>query len=307
MNRKKEDPVEVELVEFNMGWVGNNKILLFVGKRNTGKSKLVIDWLYHNQDIPICTCISPTNALNNTYTPHVPSRFIFDKFTPEIVADFLKRQQRLVTKKRAAEAGRGDPRYMNIDCRGILIMDDCLASNKDWKNDENINWIFMNGRNGEIRFILIMQYQIGIAPPLRVNVDYIFLCKEVKRIEKEKLWKYYAGMFQTFTMFDQVFTQCTKDYGCLVIDNTSNSDKLRDQVFWYKATLWDDFHICYDEFWENNDDYMNRDMDVSVSDDPVDQPTDNYARYSRNMNYNVNIVPSGGMDPSSYRKGGLRD
>ena len=42
-------------------------------------------------------------------------------------------------------------------------------------------------------------------------------------------------MFPSFEMFCQVMDQCTENYECLVINNNAKSNKLTDQVFWYKA------------------------------------------------------------------------
>ena len=294
MSRHPEE-IDIVLKEFRMETIGDNKILVFIGKRNTGKSVLVLDYLYYNKDIPFCACISPTDNYNLTLRPHVPSRFIYDAYTPEIVDTFLKRQKSMTKKKKNAQVGRGDIRYKNVDPRGLLIMDDCLASAKEWKNDPNIQWIFMNGRHAKVTLILTMQYQVGIPPELRVNIDYYFLCKETKRIEKEKLWKYYAGMFPTIDMFIQIHNQVTKNFGCLVIDNTSQSDRLEDQVYYYKATLRDpgSFRICYDEFWKDNDDYINDDDGCEVDNAPPKM--DNYQRYIAGRSkyrFNVGIEPS---------------
>ena len=42
-------------------------------------------------------------------------------------------------------------------------------------------------------------------------------------------------MFPTFESFAQVMDQCTENYECLVINNNAKSNKLQDQIFWYKA------------------------------------------------------------------------
>ena len=39
----------------------------------------------------------------------------------------------------------------------------------------------------------------------------------------------------SFESFCQVMDQCTENYECLVINNNSKSNKLQDQIFWYKA------------------------------------------------------------------------
>lgn len=289
MSKKKE--VTIQLKEFDMSSIEGNRIILFIGKRNTGKTVLLQDYLYYNQDIPYACCISPTDNYNLSFRPHIPSKFIFEEVTPELIESFLNRQKRISARRSAAKSGNGDPKYTNVDNRGILIMDDCLADVKDWKNDKNIKWIFTNGRHVGVILALTMQYQLGITPMMRTNIDYIFICKETKKIEKEKLWKYYAGMFDTFDMFNQVFNACTENYGCMVIDNTTQSSELSEQVFWYKADLHDDFRICYGDFWENNNDYIKKDY----PEDTATEQVDDYQKYlaSRNkVKYNLSVVPN---------------
>jgi hypothetical protein len=44
--------------------------------------------------------------------------------------------------------------------------------------------------------------------------------------------------------------QCTENYECLVINNNTKSNKLQDQIFWYKADGHGDFRLGSREFWE---------------------------------------------------------
>jgi hypothetical protein len=37
---------------------------------------------------------------------------------------------------------------------------------------------------------------------------------------------------------------CTEDFGCIVIHNGSKSNKLEDNVYWYKADNHSDFRVC---------------------------------------------------------------
>jgi hypothetical protein len=60
-------------------------------------------------------------------------------------------------------------------------------------------------------------------------------------------------MFPTFEVFSQVMDQCTENFECLVIDNTSNSNKLEDCVFWYKGDIHENFKLGSNQFWVNND------------------------------------------------------
>jgi hypothetical protein len=44
--------------------------------------------------------------------------------------------------------------------------------------------------------------------------------------------------------------QCTENYECLVINNNAKSNKLTDQIFWYKAEHHANFKLGSKEFWE---------------------------------------------------------
>ena len=284
MSKKNREEIEINLKEFNMNWITGNKVIVFIGKRGTGKSKLVLDYLYHNQDIPFATCISPTDNFNLTFRRHIPSRFIFEEYSYELLEGFLNRQKNITRKKNLAIEGRGDIRYKDIDPRGVLIMDDCLADSESWKDDKNLKWIFMNGRHANSTLVFTMQYQIGIHPSLRNNIDFIFICKENKIVEKKKLHQNFAGMFPTFDMFNQIFTQCTADYGCMVIDNTTQSDEIESQVFWYRANLHDKFEICLPEFWINNEDYFKDELEVTKKDDDLKYGNKNKPKYNMSVN-----------------------
>ena len=66
-------------------------------------------------------------------------------------------------------------------------------------------------------------------------------------------------MFPSFEMFCQVMDQCTENFECLVINNNAQSNKLEDQVFWYKAPEHDDFKLGAQEYW----DYAEQNGDIA--------------------------------------------
>lgn len=299
-----KDEYNVRLTRFKMEWIRDNKIIVMIGSRGRGKSTIVLDYLYHNQDIPFVCCISPTDTFNNTFTPHIPSRFIFAEYTPELIASFLKRQRFMRSKKTQALAGGGGGSYSNADCRGLLLMDDCLASGKKWKTDEALKWIFLNGRHADITFVLTMQYQMGIPPEYRTNIDWVFICKENKKVEREKLWKYYAGIFPTMAMFEQIFMSCTTDKKCMVINCLAESEKLEDQVFWFKASIRNNFRVCYDDFWENNEYYVNKRLQLTDNIKPdaagSSKGVEDYYKYTGGrgkMRFNLDMSEE---DPDEY-------
>lgn len=243
----------VDLKKFDMASIPPNKKILFVGGTNSGKTVLVKDYLYHHQsEFPLGTLISPSEPFNETYKYHMPAVFIHYEYTQELVQSILDRQKE-ITKN-----CKSDPNYVNIDPRAFCIMDDCLADSAKWKHDPNIRWIFENGRHVNLTLLMTMQYALGIPPHLRANIQYIFLCRTPKFQEQKKLFEQYAGMFESFAEFREVFNKCTKKYGCMVINNEARSDNLEDQVFRYRANIddkpdWNTFRMCYPTFWKDND------------------------------------------------------
>jgi hypothetical protein len=236
-------------------------VVVLIGRRDTGKSYLVRDLLYFHQDVPIGTVISGTEAGNGFYSSHVPKLFIHDEYNTAIIENILKRQK-LVLKQVKKEME--NYKRSNIDPRAFVILDDCLYDNT-WTKDKMMRLLFMNGRHWKIMLIITMQYPLGVPPNLRTNIDYVFILREPYLANRKRIYENYAGMFPTFESFCQVMDQCTENYECLVINNNAKSNKLQDQIFWYKAESRPDFKLGSKEFWEISKD-MNSDEEEDVYD-----------------------------------------
>jgi hypothetical protein len=221
-------------------------VVVLIGKRDTGKSFLVRDLLWYQQDIPIGTVISGTEEGNGFYGKMVPRLFIHNEYNSAIIENILKRQRTVLKQvKKEMEAYKRS----TIDPRAFVILDDCLYDNT-WSRDKLMRLLFMNGRHWQVMLVITMQYPLGIPPTLRTNIDYVFILRENYIANRKRIYENYAGMFPTFEAFCQVMDQCTENYECLVINNNSKSNKLNDQVFYYKADSHNDFRLGSKEFWE---------------------------------------------------------
>ena len=242
----------LELKKFDMKSIqfkpNENKgpVVVLIGKRDTGKSFLVRDLLYYQQDIPIGTVISGTEEGNGFYGKMVPRLFIHNEYNSAIIENILKRQKTVLKQvKKEMETYK----RTTIDPRAFVILDDCLYDNT-WSRDKLMRLLFMNGRHWKVMLVITMQYPLGIPPTLRTNIDYVFILRENYIANRKRIYENYAGMFPTFEAFCQVMDQCTENYECLVINNNSKSNKLNDQVFYYKADQHNDFRLGSKEFWE---------------------------------------------------------
>ena len=223
-------------------------MIIVIGKKDTGKSFLVRDILHEAQNaFPVGTVISGTEVANEFFQHMIPSKFIHDKYTPEIVQNVIKRQMNVKQTRNRSKSGGGS----GLDPRAFLILDDCLYDSS-WIKEESTRYVFMNGRHIDLMTIITMQYPLGITPNLRTNVDFVFILRENILGNRRRIYENYAGMFPTFDMFCTFMDQCTENFECLVICNNVNSNKLEDQVFWYKASDHPPFRMCDPTLWADN-------------------------------------------------------
>ena len=244
--------MNLELAKFDMKAISfrpdENKgpVIVLIGRRDTGKSFLVQDLMFHHQDIPIGTVISGTEAGNGFFAAHVPKLFIHDAYNTAIIENILKRQKAVLKQ---VKKEMDTYKKSSIDPKTFVVLDDCLYDNK-WTKDVMMRLLFMNGRHWKIMLVITMQYPLGIPPNLRTNIDYVFILREPYIANRKRIYDNYAGMFPTFESFCQVMDQCTENYECLVINNNAKSNKLQDQIFWYKAQQHGPFKLGSKEFWE---------------------------------------------------------
>jgi len=221
-------------------------VIVMIGRRDTGKSYLVRDLLYYHQSIPIGTVISGTEIANPFFSKMVPRIFIHDEYNSLIIENILKRQRTALSQMQQEQERFNRCQF---DPRTFVILDDCLYDDK-WCRDKLMRLLFMNGRHWKVLLCITMQHPLGIPPSLRTNIDYVFILRENIMSNRRRIYENYASMFPTFELFCNIMDQTTENYECLVIHNNAKSNKLTDQIFWYKAQSHPDFRMGSKEFWE---------------------------------------------------------
>jgi hypothetical protein len=227
--------MNIQLRKFDPSRIANDKVCVVIGKRGTGKSTLVTDLLWHKKDIPSGVVMSATEEGNHYYKQFVPDLFIYGDYNRDTIEKVIERQKSLVSK------GAKTPAF--------ILLDDCMY-NKAFMKDNCIRQCFMNGRHWKIFFVLTMQYCMDLSPDLRANVDYVFILRENVIQNRERLYKSFFGVFPSFELFNQVMNACTENYECLVLDNTSKSNRLEDCVFYYKAPIRKGFRVGSQAMWD---------------------------------------------------------
>ena len=90
--------MEIQLKKFDMNQIKDDKVVVLIGKRDTGKSFLCKDLLYHHRDIPCGQVISGTEAANGFYSKLVPKLFIHEEYQGSVIQNVLKRQKLMIDK-----------------------------------------------------------------------------------------------------------------------------------------------------------------------------------------------------------------
>ncbi len=274
---------QLRLKRFNIQEMVEHATIAMIAKRASGKSYLTREILYHKRDLPTAVVISRTEKLNRFYGDFIPDSYIFDNFEPEILQRIYQRQAK-VSEDNSQRQKNGKNQK---DDRLMLIMDDCMSSKGTWVKDQNILELFFNGRHHHISFILTMQYCVGIPPEMRSNFDYIFLLAEDFISNQKRLYEHYAGMFPTFDIFKQVFSEVTQNYGIMVINNRIHSTNITDKVFWYKAKNVPKFKLGSNKYIKFHKKYYDSEWNKRL---PIFDPSDILAKKRNNFKINVKKI-----------------
>ncbi len=217
--------------------INPKSVVMLVGKRGTGKSTLTADILYNlRKHFDAGIAFSATEESNKFWGKHIPDTLIHSDYDSATYGKFLN-EVRKINAVRKKPIG------------SLVLLEDCMGS-RDLRRCKHIRSSFFNGRHYGLFFIVTMQYVMDLSPELRSNCDYVIILRNNMIMDREKIWKNFAGMVPTFALFQKIFNRVTSGYDCLVVNNTSRSNDITDCLFWYRAEVHDDFRIGKKIMWE---------------------------------------------------------
>lgn len=217
--------MEYTLSKFEPSEAKQNCIWLLIGPRNTGKSVLLRDLLYHTHKhydfgMAMTATVSTVDALKEIF----PHNLIYTNGY-----DFAKGDQFLQTCKKLVEKRK------KRNC--LLVLDDCMFDNSVMKTETQKN-LHLNGRHYNTTIFNTTQYSMIIPTQIRSNIDYVIALSDNITANRRKLFEYFFGMFPSYKTFDKIFAKVTENYGALVIDRTAKgTGNIQDSIKWYRASL----------------------------------------------------------------------
>ncbi len=227
---------KLQMRRFDPASIKVNRVILITGKRGTGKTTLLEHLLYQLRNrFDVVIGMGGSNASVKMLEGFIPRCLVFG-------APLVRKVEKMVELAKAL-VEHGKRREF------LLILDDCTFR-KDIFRYPIWREIFMNGRNFGFTLVISAQYIMDLETDLRSQVDYVFTFKEVIRSNQKRLWEYFYGMVETFKDFQTVLLTNTKNFECLVMDNTDSTGELGEQLFYFKApTMKTTFTLGKSVYW----------------------------------------------------------
>lgn len=120
------------------------------------------------------------------------------------------------------------------DRRAYFVLDNFMYDTS-WSKDPLLLDLILNSQSYQLTVFLSMAYALALQPAMRINVGYVFIFSEPIVQNRKRLYEFYVALFPTYEQFCEVLDAYATDHTCLVIDNTIQSTRLEDRVYYYKA------------------------------------------------------------------------
>jgi tRNA A37 threonylcarbamoyladenosine biosynthesis protein TsaE len=155
------------------------------------------------------------------------------------------------------------------DPRVIYVADDIMYKSKSPLKDEQLRKVVFNGRHYKVTFMYMSQYPLGLEKNMRGCIDYAFIMAEESENMRQLLYENYAaGIFSNKYLFFKIMDHCTTDRKALVLKMTktknedqtheivtSDIERMKGKVFWYKADGVGNFKWKNPILWELHEKY----------------------------------------------------
>lgn len=200
--------------------VGGHKTII-LGRPGTGKNWLIKDLMEQKKHIFPCGMFFGGNeAMNMFFHKYCGDAFTYNELDTTQIKRFKNRQQH-------ARKNLKNPWAM-------LVIDDCTDNVKILK-DPIMQAAFKKGRWWKMWLIMTFQVNVDLPKYIRTCADGIFIMRNPNVVEREHIYRNFAGIIPSLAIFCQIMDEITEDYTALYIDARNQSNDWKDCVYYYKA------------------------------------------------------------------------
>ena len=246
-----------DIRRWNPASLKSDSVVVIAAPRGSGKSVLVADLLWHKRHIPCGIAMNATESSNRYYANYIPGGFVYNEFDPEALEKVVHHQKEMQHRleKRGYTADEVKQRLPHA----FVIIDDCVYDPR-FRKDPTLAYLFTNGRHINVFLVVVTQYINYLTPPMRGNVDTLFLLRDNNTNAIKQYYQGFGGIFSKPSEFTKVFHVLTQDY-CAMVITKSRSTRVEDCIFWYRADIRRPFSAGNREFWEVNKRLYDKDHD----------------------------------------------
>lgn len=199
-----------------------DKAIMFVAKRNSGKSRVLRYILICNSHLfDDIFLVCPTETVNSFYKGYIKESNIFHDYKDEWVGQLL-------TKMESANRGKSDKTQLK---RVLLILDD-VCSDENFQSKQkyiNLNKVFKRGRHCGISILLTAQYPFDVSKGCRSNCDYV-LTGQLNTSSLQLMCEEFMFGDISKKQFLDLYSKAASNYGFFVINcqNVKNNSNLNE-------------------------------------------------------------------------------
>ena len=243
--------MHLKLQKFDPTSIDNTRTWLVVGRRGSGKSSMIKDFLYHHRrSNPYGVVFSATEEANEAYGSIFPNLYIHNEYNEDVL------QKVILNQKKLRRQGSKDGCY--------VVLDDVLFDKKVM-NSKTIRQALYNGRHWGLQLFVVAQYVVDVPSALRSQFDVVVVMMEPSANTRKRINDYWLSAL-TYKQTNQLLDATTQNYEGLVIVNYRPSTDLSKICFWYKANpnlppfrcgstaFWEHAQRNYDDNWEERAD-----------------------------------------------------
>jgi hypothetical protein len=235
----------MEFQPFDLKKARNICHILIIGKKGQGKTELVKDLLLHMKYQNLVV-FNPLESKRHEYELVTIPENVHEKYSEDILGTFVKQQ---ITRVKEYRRQQRNMEVENIVEPNSCVVFDNFRYDKNYLLSKSVRMLYLNGISIRTNFIMTAQTPIAMPPMLRHNIDYIFVYRGLHQKYLKRLYEEYGYYITaTFELFNKIYEQLTADpFACMVINHTTRSVKIEDQVMWYKANYEPPWRLMVDK------------------------------------------------------------